>query len=113
MSSSDPQSNRYVEEINKVIKDLLKKMLGSKKRGWIDELFKILWVYCTTFKTTTGETPYFLTFSTKGVILLEVGMPTFKTFYFDKVSDVLWLDAALNLSEEKMDQAQVKMLHIK
>ncbi|KAJ4719042.1 Retrovirus-related Pol polyprotein from transposon opus [Melia azedarach] len=39
------QSNGQVEAVNKVIKDLLKKKLGSKKGAWVDELPEVLWAY--------------------------------------------------------------------
>ena len=48
-----PQSNGQVEAVNKVIKDLLKKKLGTKKGAWVDELPEVLWAYRTTFKTAT------------------------------------------------------------
>ncbi|KAJ4715162.1 Retrovirus-related Pol polyprotein from transposon opus [Melia azedarach] len=104
-----PQSNGQVEAVNKVIKDLLKKKLGTKKGAWVDELPEVLWAYRTTFKTATGETPYALSFGTEAVIPAEVGMPTFRTLQFNEVSNVTQLDAALDLLEEKRDQAQVRV----
>ncbi|KAJ4720741.1 Retrovirus-related Pol polyprotein from transposon opus [Melia azedarach] len=104
-----PQSNGQVKAVNKVIKDLLKKKLGTKKGAWVDELPEVLWAYRTTFKTATGETPYALSFGTEAVIPAEVGMPTFRALHFDEVSNVTQLDAALDLLEEKRDQAQVRV----
>ncbi|KAJ4713136.1 Retrovirus-related Pol polyprotein from transposon 17.6 [Melia azedarach] len=78
-----PQSNGQVEAVNKA--------------------------YRTTFKTATRETPYALSFGTEAVIPAEVGMPTFRVLHFDEVSNMAQLDAALDLLDEKRDQAQVRV----
>ena len=54
----------------KIIKVLLDKANGT----WLEELPNVLWAYMTTARTSTGETPFSLTYGTKAVILVEVGI---------------------------------------
>ncbi|GKG05026.1 reverse transcriptase domain-containing protein, partial [Tanacetum coccineum] len=44
-----------------------------------DELPNVLWAHRTSLKISNGETPYSLTFGCEAVILVEVGMPTYRT----------------------------------
>jgi hypothetical protein len=41
----------------------------------------VLWVYRTTAKTPTKETPFKLTFGTEAVILVEIGLTTLRTTF--------------------------------
>ena len=59
-SIDHPQTNSQVEAINKIIKHNLKTKLEEHIGVWADELPKVLWVYITTSKTSTGETPFSL-----------------------------------------------------
>ena len=49
--------------------------MGEAKRGWVEELHDVLWVYRTTPHSTTGETPFRLTYGTEAVILIEIMEP--------------------------------------
>ncbi|XP_016168726.1 uncharacterized protein LOC107611295 [Arachis ipaensis] len=74
-SVEHPQTNGQVEADNKVILKGLKKRLEEKKGSWADELASVLWSYRTTPQSSTGETPFRLTYGVDAVIPVEVGEP--------------------------------------
>nr|XP_025670157.1 uncharacterized protein LOC112769923 [Arachis hypogaea] len=75
-SVEHPQTNEQVESANKIIVKGLKKRLDEAKGLWADELGSVLWSYRTTPQTTTGETPFRLTYGVEAVISVEIGDPS-------------------------------------
>ncbi|XP_072074369.1 uncharacterized protein [Arachis hypogaea] len=75
-SVEHPQTNGQVEAANKVILLGLKKRLDNKKGVWADELVSVLWSYRTTEQSSTGETPFRLTYGVDAMIPVEVGEPS-------------------------------------
>ena len=73
-----PQGNEQVEAVNKVIVNGLKKRLDDAKGKWVEELPHVLWIYRTTPRRSTGETPFSMTYRAKAVIPLETGFPTLR-----------------------------------
>ena len=57
-----PQANGQVEAINKVLKMMLRRMVGDHKSKWHHILFFALWAYKTSVKTTTGFTPFHIVY---------------------------------------------------
>ncbi|XP_072066678.1 uncharacterized protein [Arachis hypogaea] len=70
------QTNGQVESANKVILLGLKKRLDSKKGARADELASVLWSYRTTEQSSTGETPFLLTYGVDAVIPMEISEPS-------------------------------------
>ncbi|XP_072071792.1 uncharacterized protein [Arachis hypogaea] len=70
------QMNGQVESANKIILLGLKKWLDSKKGAWADELASVLWSYRTIEKSSTGETPFRLTYGVDAMIPVEIGEPS-------------------------------------
>nr|XP_025662007.1 uncharacterized protein K02A2.6-like [Arachis hypogaea] len=75
-SVEHPQTNGQGESANKVILMVLKKRLDNKKGAWADELASVLWSYRTTEQSSTGETPFRLTYGVDAVIPVEIGEPS-------------------------------------
>ncbi|XP_072076448.1 uncharacterized protein [Arachis hypogaea] len=69
-------TNGQVESANKVILLGLKKRLDSKKGAWADELASVLWSYRTTEQSSTGKTPFRLTYGVNTVIPVEISEPS-------------------------------------
>ncbi|XP_015935998.1 uncharacterized protein LOC107461957 [Arachis duranensis] len=69
-------SDNTVEFANKIILLGLKKRLDDKKGAWADELASVLWSYRTTEQSSTGETPFRLTYGLDAVIPVEIGEPS-------------------------------------
>ena len=65
-----------MEAINNIIKHNLKTKLEEHKGVWADELPKVLWVYKTTSRTSTGEIPFSLAYGVETMIPVEVGIPS-------------------------------------
>ncbi|XP_020421250.1 uncharacterized protein LOC109949591 [Prunus persica] len=78
-SPAHPQSNGQVEAVNKIIKKTLKTKLDKAKGCWPELLPEVLWSYRTTFRTSTGEAPFSLSFGTEAVAPVEIGQPTYRT----------------------------------
>ncbi|KAM2753448.1 hypothetical protein EV2_002365 [Malus domestica] len=77
-SPAHPQSNGQVEAINKIIKRTLKTSLDKAKGCWPEFVPQVLSSYHTSYRTSTGETPFSLTFGTEAVVLIELEQATFR-----------------------------------
>ena len=53
---------------------IIKARLEEVKGAWPEELPNVLWAYKTTARTSTGETPFRLTYSIETVIPIKVGV---------------------------------------
>ena len=87
----------------------IKVQLEGVKGTWPEELPGILWAYKTTTKTPTGETPFNLTYDTKAVIPVEIGVTSKRREFFDKETndDQLWMN--LDCLDETRDEASKRM----
>ncbi|KAL2228583.1 UNVERIFIED_CONTAM: hypothetical protein Sindi_1838000 [Sesamum indicum] len=68
----NPQANGQIEVTNRTILQHLKTRLENKGL-WVDELPGVLWVYRTTPRTATSETPFCLVYGTEAIIPTEIG----------------------------------------
>lgn len=74
-----PQSNGQVENTNKVIEAILTKKIKENRRDWFQKLPEALRAYRTTWKNTTGFSPYELVFGKNVVFPLEFEIKTLRT----------------------------------
>ena len=68
-----PQTNGAVEAANKNIKRILRKMVETS-RDCSEKLPFALWAYRTSFRTSTGATPYSLVYGMEAVLPIEIEM---------------------------------------
>ncbi|GAU50817.1 hypothetical protein TSUD_410870, partial [Trifolium subterraneum] len=80
-SVEHPQTNGQAEAANRVLLRGLRRRMGASKGNWTEELHNVLWSYRTTPHSTTGETPFRLTYGTEAVIPVEIGEPSSRTEY--------------------------------
>ncbi|KAL5581231.1 hypothetical protein UlMin_013673 [Ulmus minor] len=85
----------------KTIKQTLKKKLSKLKGSWMDELSLVFWSYQTSFRTTTGETPFSLYYGVDAVVPVNLNIPTYRIKNFDEASNDELLALETNLLEEK------------
>jgi len=102
------QTNGQVEAANKVILPQLKKRLGAAKGKWVDELLKVLWAYCCTPQTSTGKSPYNLTYGMDAMLPVEIGEATIRRQLKDLSLNNECMKTELDLLEELREKARIK-----
>ena len=104
-SPAHPQSNGQEKVTIRTLKVALKTKLEDHKGKWVEYLLEVLWVYITTRKFATRETPFALEFGIEEVTLVEVGLesPRIKFANSERNEETLRLN--LDLLEEKSEQA--------
>ena len=104
-SPGHPQANGQTEVTNRSLLRLIKSHLVGEKGAWPEELPNVLWAYRTTTRTPTGETPFNLTYGAEVVILVEVGLTSFRREFFAEQDNNDQLKQNLDLLDEVRDQA--------
>lgn len=71
-----PQENGQVEVVNKTLKTILQRMVGTHKMNWQLQLYSALWSYRTLVKIVTRFTPFQLVYGLEAVILVACEIPS-------------------------------------
>ncbi|GKD50872.1 reverse transcriptase domain-containing protein [Tanacetum coccineum] len=71
-----PHVNGAVERANRSIMQGIKTRLHQEGGAWVEEFPNGSWAHRTMPKTSNGETPFSLTYGTKAIIPMEIGIPT-------------------------------------
>eukprot|EP00253_Pinus_taeda_P009628 PITA_09628 len=66
-----PQANGQVEVTNRALEGILTKVVSSNIKYWANPLVEATWAYNTTWKTTTGLTPYEVVYGKKALLSIE------------------------------------------
>jgi transposase InsO family protein len=74
-----PQANGQVESTNKVLENILTKAVEIHRRYWAQKLPEALWAYKTTWKNTTGFSPFELVYGKVPLFLVEFEINTLRT----------------------------------
>jgi hypothetical protein len=74
-----PQANGQVESTNKVIEAILTKTMKENWKDWSQRLPEALWAYRTTWRNTTGFSPYQLVYGKIVVFPVEFEIKTLRT----------------------------------
>ncbi|GAU22605.1 hypothetical protein TSUD_135050 [Trifolium subterraneum] len=113
-SVEHPQTNGQAEAANRVILRGLRRRMGASKGNWTEELHNVMWSYRTTPHSTTGETPFRLTYGTEAVIPVEIGEPSSRIEYppEEDINDEL-LREELDLVEELRTGASLREATLK
>ncbi|KAM1158436.1 hypothetical protein ACFX13_032510 [Malus domestica] len=69
-----PQSNGQAEANNKILINIIKRMVTDSPEKWHEKLGNTLWAYRTSKRTGTGTTPYALTFGQDAVLPMEINV---------------------------------------
>ena len=69
------QANGQTKASNKVLINILEKMLEDNPRDWHIILFETLWAYRTSKRDSIGVSPYSLTYGHDAMLLMEVVVP--------------------------------------
>ena len=83
---------------------IIKARLEEVKGAWPEELPNVLWAYKTTARTSTGETPFRLTYGIEAVIPVEVGVTSMRREAFSEDNN----DDQLRVSLDCLDKVRVE-----
>ncbi|XP_071731366.1 uncharacterized protein [Rutidosis leptorrhynchoides] len=98
-----PQANGQCEVTNRDIVHTIKERLGKQRRGWVEQLPKVLWDHCTTPKNSTGETQFSLVYGSEAVLPAEIAIPTERMLSFNQNQNSKDLRTNLDLLEERRE----------
>ena len=89
--------------MNKNIKRILHKMIETS-REWSEKLPFTLWVYRTSFRTSTGATPYSLVYGMEVVLPVEIEMGSLRVALKQQILEAEWVQSwfdKLSLLDER------------
>ena len=92
--------NGQTEVTNRTLLKIIKIKLDEAKGAWLEELPNVLWAYRTTMRTSTRETPFRLTYGTKVMISMEVGVTSTRREVFHEESNDNHLRINLDCPDE-------------
>ena len=98
-----PKMNGAVEAANKNIKKIIEKMTSTYK-DWHEKLSYALMGYRTTVRTSTGATPFSLTYGMEAVLPIKVEIPSLRVMLEVGLDEDQWIRTRhdqLNLIEGK------------
>ncbi|KAI5342931.1 hypothetical protein L3X38_010807 [Prunus dulcis] len=72
------QANGQAESSNKVIINVIRKMLEKNPKQWHEKLSKTLWAYRTSKREATGMTPYALTYGHDAILPMEIAVQSLR-----------------------------------
>ena len=73
-----PQANGQVESTNKILEAIMTKKGKQHRRDWSNKLLEALWAYRTTWKNTTGYSPYEMVYGKQVLIPIEFQISTYR-----------------------------------
>ena len=74
-----PQTNGQAEVTNHELENILTKIVHLHCRDWTNRLQEVVWAYRTTWKTTTGFTPFELLYGKVAMLPIEFEHKTLRT----------------------------------
>ena len=90
-----PQTNGAVETANNNIKRILRKMIETS-RDWSEKLPFALWAYRTSFRTSTGATPYSLVYGMEAVLPIKIKIGSLRVTIEHKILEAEWVQSRLD-----------------
>ena len=73
-----PQANGKVESTNNTLENILTKTVAYHHRDWAQKLPEALWAYRTTWRNTTGISPFELVYGNSPLFLIEFEISTLR-----------------------------------
>ncbi|XP_034219089.1 uncharacterized protein LOC117630490 [Prunus dulcis] len=85
-----------------------KGQLDKAKGAWPEKLPEALWAIRTSYRTSTGETPFSMAFGSEAVVPVEIGEPSYRTEAFAPKENEEAMSLSLDLLEEHRAQANLR-----
>nr|XP_023926800.1 uncharacterized protein LOC112038230 [Quercus suber] len=102
-----------IEVLNRSLLKIIKTQLEEANSAWPKELPNVLWVYKTTTRVPIGETPFRLTFGTKAVVPMEVGLTSIQIKAYEEQKNQQELNNNLDLIDEVRNKVMKQMAKYK
>ncbi|KAI5332367.1 hypothetical protein L3X38_022496 [Prunus dulcis] len=96
------QANGQAESSNKVIINIIRKMLEKNPKQWHEKLSETLWAYRTSKREATGMTPYALTYGHDAILPMEIAVQSLRIAHQHKLTGEDYSQAML-LELEELD----------
>ncbi|XP_059629528.1 uncharacterized protein LOC132272387 [Cornus florida] len=112
MSASAPyyaQANGQVESSNKILIEIIEKMIKDKPRRWHETLFEALWAYRNSKRTGTGITPYMLTYGHYAVLPMKMKVKSARVAFQNNLTLADYTQAMLTELED-LDEVRLDAL---
>ncbi|CAL8134521.1 unnamed protein product [Prunus armeniaca] len=104
------QANGQAESSNKVIINIIRKMLEKNPKQWHEKLSETLWAYRTSKREATGMTPYALTYGHDAILLMEIAIQSLRIAHQHDLVGEDYSQAML-LELEGLDAARIDTLN--
>ena len=85
--------------------------MDDVKGRWVEELLHVLWMYRTTPRRSTRETPFSMSYGVEAVIPIETGFTTLRTQMFNPNDNDKLLERSLDLIEKRRENAIVQLAY--
>nr|GEX37084.1 reverse transcriptase domain-containing protein [Tanacetum cinerariifolium] len=108
MGAQHPHANGLLERENMSLDEEIKARLDERSKDWLEEISHVLWAHRTMIKSSNGETPFSLTYGTKAVIPVEIGMTTLRTAEVDMIKNDEALEINLDIFKERRERAAIQ-----
>ncbi|XP_074347546.1 uncharacterized protein LOC141686407 [Apium graveolens] len=96
------------EVANRIILDGLKKKVERLRNTWAYELLPILWVYRTTSKVITKDTPFMLAYGAEAMVPLEITNGSLRIEAYEPETNEEGMRIDLDLIDEIRDEANAR-----
>ncbi|XP_024156077.1 uncharacterized protein K02A2.6 [Rosa chinensis] len=109
MQQSTPyyaQANGQAEATNKVLNQIVEKMIQENPRDWYNLLSETLWAYRTSKRSATGTTPFALTYAHDAILPMEMTVRSLKVAMQNNLTADEYNQAMLQELED-LDQARL------
>ncbi|CAL9028694.1 unnamed protein product [Prunus brigantina] len=104
------QANGQAESSNKVIINIIRKMLEKNPKQWHEKLSETLWAYRTSKREATGMTPYALTYGHDAILPMEIAVQSLRIAYQHDLVGEDYSQAML-LELEGLDASRIDTLN--
>jgi transposase InsO family protein len=85
-TSYNPKANGSIERANRIMVNILNKIILVHKSDWDIKLQFVLWAYSPAKKITTKRTPFYLVYDMDSVMPVEFEMPTYRISTTNRLS---------------------------
>ncbi|CAL9017938.1 unnamed protein product, partial [Prunus brigantina] len=104
------QANGQAESSNKVIINIIRKMLEKNPKQWHEKLSETLWAYRTSKREATGMTPYALTYGHDAILPMEIAVQSLRIAHQHNLVGEDYSQAML-LELEGLDASRIDTLN--